>query len=245
MNPMSAIKEIEKNLQNYIRRTLPVERALPSFTEPLNELFRNYPLAEAPYLEIIPGYETGGTLQQLVDEGIIYQETADIFAKSFGKETAAEVKLYSHQFRAICDTCREGKNLIVCSGTGSGKTECFLIPLINHLVGEWIAAGSPERWDAPGVRCMVLYPMNALVNDQIRRLRGILQYAPFITFGKYTGELSLKEREVPSELRDYATFFPGENNSGASFDDEESLPNEVTLRSTWHKSPAHILVTNY
>jgi len=255
MNPIQTITDIQEQLQNYIRRTLPVERAMPAFTAPLDQLFQKYPLAQDPYLEIMPGYENGSTLQDLVADHVIFQETADIFAKAFQRPNPAAFVLYSHQADAIRAVCRDGKNLVVCSGTGSGKTECFLIPLVNHLVGEWIAAGRPEHWVAADVRAMILYPMNALVNDQIRRLRGILRYAPFITFGKYTGELDPigDEYEVRQQL---AGHIPQHQNaldaaaqgaewSGAGFDDEVPLQNEVTRRSVWHRSPAHILVTNY
>ncbi|MDD5597977.1 MAG: DEAD/DEAH box helicase, partial [Victivallaceae bacterium] len=255
MNPVETIGKIEKNLQAYIRRTFPVERSMPEFTEPLNNLFAEYPLAQSPYLEIRPGYASGTSLQELVDQSIIHQETADIFAKAFKHKHASEVHLYQHQTKAIREVCRNGKNLIVCSGTGSGKTECFLIPLVDYIVGQWIDAGKPIPWNDAGVRAMILYPMNALVNDQIRRLRSILRHAPFITFGKYTGEVKLISDEdiLPDELvqnSDHyeSQFIKATNNipySGAGFDDESALPNEVTKRSIWNRTPAHILVTNY
>ena len=84
MNPVTTIKEIETNLQAYIRRTLPVERSMPAeFTPQLNALFNSHRLAQDPYLELMPGYAPGDTLQDLVTDGTIYQETADIFAKAF------------------------------------------------------------------------------------------------------------------------------------------------------------------
>ena len=191
MNPVNAAKEIEKNLQDYIRRTLPVERADPAFSAKLNDLFAmRHLMAQDPYLELMPPYRPGTSLQQLVNEKVICQETADIFALAFlgEKEKTAEFILYSHQEAAIRAVCQGQQNLVVCSGTGSGKTECFLIPLVNFLVRQWIDAGRPEKLD-PGVRTMILYPMNALVNDQVHRLRSLLRHAPYITFGKYTGEL--------------------------------------------------------
>jgi hypothetical protein len=210
----------------------------------------------------MPGYRPGATLQGLVDGGVIHQETADIFARAFNRPNAAAFTLYSHQEAAIRDVCQNDKNLVVCSGTGSGKTECFLIPLVNYLVGQWIAAGRPTQWDAAGVRAMILYPMNALVNDQVRRLRTILKICdgtrpgiPKITFGKYTGELAAVEDEdglqeqlaqtLPEHVDALTQTTQGQEWSGAGFDDEAPLKNEVTRRSVWHQSPAHILVTNY
>jgi len=264
MNPVKTIKDIEGNLQKYIRRTLPVERSMPPFTTELDKLFKDHPLAKEPYLEMTRGYDPAATLQDLVNQQVIHPETADIFARAFpgsnGKPSSS--KLYQHQAEAIRAVCHRGENLVVCSGTGSGKTECFLIPLVNHLVGEWIAAGRPADWNASGVRAMILYPMNALVNDQIRRLRTILrvcdgntQGIPKITFGKYTGELDPVAKEegirdqlvnqLPQHIKAIGSAGTAAAWSGAGFDDEAPLPNEVTRRSGWHNSPAHILVTNY
>jgi hypothetical protein len=256
MNPITAVQDIQKHLQDYIRKTLPIERALPELQEPLEKLFKEYPLAQDPFLELMQGYELGDSLQELVTQKVIYPETAGIFAQFFRGEGAEpkDVKLYLHQTEALKAVCQQDKNLVVCSGTGSGKTECFLIPLINYLVGEWIRSGRPDRLES-GVQAMILYPMNALVNDQIRRLRQILKYAPFIRFGKYTGELESLDQEkgLRSQLEDNVSEHSNALNqaadgvdfSGVGFDDEIPLSNEVSRRSQWHNQPANILVTNY
>ncbi|MCX7855741.1 MAG: DEAD/DEAH box helicase, partial [Anaerolineae bacterium] len=75
--------------------------------------------------------------------------------------------LYLHQDRAVEKIVAGGRNIVVATGTGSGKTEAFLIPILNHLLREQ-EAGTLDR---PGVRALLLYPMNALANDQLRRLR--------------------------------------------------------------------------
>ncbi len=254
MNPVTAAKEIEKNLQNYIRRTLPVERADPAFIEKLDLLFATCQLmAQDPYLELMPPYRPGASLQQLVQDEVICQETANIFAKVFlgEKGNPADFILHSHQDAAIRAVCKDQQNLVVCSGTGSGKTECFLIPLVDFLVRRQSSGVNPGA----GVQAMILYPMNALVNDQVRRLRSILRHAPQITFGKYTGELEPigSEEGVEDELSENVDQICDDLErasadvewSGAGFDDEAPLPNEVTRRSQWSKAPAQILVTNY
>jgi hypothetical protein len=191
----------------------------------------------------------------LADDQVIHPETAQIFANYFSGGEGADIAtfhLHKHQSDAIRSVCGEGKNLVVCSGTGSGKTEAFLIPLVNHLVGEWIAAGRPENWNAPGVRALILYPMNALVNDQVRRLRGVLRYAPYITFGKYIGETK-EDDSLRADLMD--NFVAHEqavngvsdldNYHGNGFDNETRLPNEIATRTRWATNPGHILVSNY
>ena len=69
----------------------------------------------------------------------------------------------------------DGKNVVVSTGTGSGKTECFLIPILDHLMREREKEGGKI---SPGVRALLIYPMNALANDQIKRLRCLLKDHP-------------------------------------------------------------------
>ena len=248
MNPLTASEQLQVRLTDYIRFSLPIERSVPEFTPHIEKLFAEHKFAKAPYLELMTGYKTGESLQRLAEDGVIHAETASIFAKAFlGVDTPEKFFLYTHQANAIRAVCGHGKNLIVCSGTGSGKTETFLIPLVDYLVRQHENGGLKD-----GVRAMLLYPMNALVNDQIRRLRQVLRHADFITFGKYIGELE-HESDLKESFRDKAPDHVNEIEAaakdckwaGLGFDDEAALKNERTTRSSWQKSPAHILVTNY
>ncbi|WP_160310243.1 DEAD/DEAH box helicase [Neobacillus vireti] len=134
--------------------------------------------------------------------------------------------LYIHQETAIHKVVK-GKNVIVATGTGSGKTECFLLPIINELMREK-EAGTLNK----GIRALLLYPMNALANDQIARLRGILKDYPDITFGRYTGETEETQKKA-EEL--FAKTNP----------DIELIPNELISREKMRETPPHILLTNY
>lgn len=78
---------------------------------------------------------------------------------------------FKHQVDAL-ENFVAGKNLFVATGTGSGKTECFMWPMIYKLVNE--AIHHNDTWTKRGVRAIVIYPMNALVSDQIARLRSII-----------------------------------------------------------------------
>src|SRR6185436_14899440 len=77
---------------------------------------------------------------------------------------------YEHQSLSAKLALVDGKSLVVMTGTGSGKTECFLLPILGKLAREAHDSGQ-EFGTTPAVRAMVLYPMNALVNDQLGRLR--------------------------------------------------------------------------
>jgi ATP-dependent helicase YprA (DUF1998 family) len=90
--------------------------------------------------------------------------------------------LYAHQHQALERLrVREGarpQNTLVLSGTGSGKTEAFLMPVVDACF----------RNPGPGVKALIIYPMNALANDQFGRLQRLLSECPEVTFGRYTGD---------------------------------------------------------
>lgn len=79
---------------------------------------------------------------------------------------------YTHQAEALELAVRDGLSLAITTGTGSGKTESFLLPMLAKLATE--AANRPDSFAQPAVRALILYPMNALVNDQLGRLRLLL-----------------------------------------------------------------------
>ena len=79
---------------------------------------------------------------------------------------------YKHQSEAVRGSLIDRRNLVVMTGTGSGKTEAFLLPILGKLARE-ASSGSDSFANQPGMRALVLYPMNALVNDQLGRLRGL------------------------------------------------------------------------
>ena len=129
---------------------------------------------------------------------------------------------YAHQVEALEEFYR-GNDVLVTTGTGSGKTECFMWPLVANLLQE--AQSSPQTWKIQGIRTLLLYPMNALVADQIGRLRKMIgdpenrfyhQFQKLAAeptsrrpqFGMYTGRTPYpgqaekkKDRELATALR--------------------------------------------
>ena len=147
------------------------------------------------------------------------------------KEIQINRGLYLHQERALRKT-NKGKNLIVTTGTGSGKTECFIIPIINHLLRE-----AEEGTLSSGVRAILIYPMNALANDQMKRLRNLLKSYPEITFGVYNSSTKQNEQDGIAE---YGKVYKDANGRPM-----KPLKNEIVSRDQMQKTPPHILVTNY
>ena len=122
------------------------------------------------YLESTPRYKTGTAF---LDLGL---DAAALEVFSTVSEPHGDVGIlihdppYQHQAISTKMSLVDGRSLVVMTGTGSGKTECFLLPILGKLAREAKTKGSAFG-STPAVRAMVLYPMNALVNDQLGRLR--------------------------------------------------------------------------
>lgn len=222
MNPLQVSSEIEDRYRTYLRSTFAPRRSewRESFADALNAKLT---LTKGPYLQAAPPFEPGASLQALVDEGVLSEPFTSIPPDVF----PVDRPLHRHQERAIRQALA-GHNLLIATGTGSGKTECILLPTIEQLLRE-AAAGTLAQ---PGVRALLLYPMNALANDQLRRLRSLLKVFPDITFGRYVGDTREKQHEA---LEVFRLTFPG----------EEPLPNERLSREEMRREPPHILITNF
>lgn len=179
-------------------------------------------LSKGPYLEVMPGYRKGKSAKELIEEGVLCNSFARYGNASFDLERP----LYVHQESAIRKVS-DGRNVVIATGTGSGKTESFMFPLMDALQREQEAGTL-----GPGVRALILYPMNALANDQLKRMRQLFSSTPEITFGRYTGETKEKRDEA---VADFTERFPG----------EKVLPNELLSREEMRQTPPNILLTNY
>ena len=268
MNPSKISSSIQKALVEQTLSLRPIHKACPSIADEYKKTISRYKFLSSPYLEKIPYYaqDENTTLMSLFQEAIdennpgtvLEEETAMLFAAEFGQKGHPEnVKLYSHQAEAVRNAA-QGKNLIICTGTGSGKTESFLIPVIDAIIKERKQCEEIGQPYQKGVRVMILYPMNALVNDQLRRIRSVLRqaqdceinYAKEITFGIYTSELP-RTRQGIGNVEGFANEIRTEN--GDNFvepiypylSSEVKINNEYLSRADWAKGPADILITNY
>lgn len=125
---------------------------------------------QRPYLESTPRYVTGKPFQQLNLPHPVLEVFSVVSEESPGREVLIHNPPYHHQMEAVTRTIIHGRSLVVMTGTGSGKTECFLLPILGKLAVEASQSGK-EFGNTAAVRAIVLYPMNALVNDQLGRLR--------------------------------------------------------------------------
>lgn len=222
-NPIEASRRIGESYREYIATTIHFADAdLQGQLEAI--LQEPGYLSKGPFLEAAPPYTKDKTVRELVDEGVLCRSMLRLGGGSKEKFDP-DRPLYVHQVRAIRKAV-EGHNYAVVTGTGSGKTECFLLPILNDILKEF-----EEEGPSSGVRAMILYPMNALANDQLKRMRELLRGTP-ITFGRYTGDT---EEEEPGALSKWNDENPG----------QVKLPNEIISRESIRRNPPNILLTNY
>ena len=141
-----------------------------------------------PLIQLSPAYRRDATVDELAAEGILHPTTAQVFRRADGQS----IRLYTHQVQAI-RAIHAGRSVVVTSGTGSGKSYCYFIPIVDTAVR------FPEE---PGPIAIVVYPMNALVNSQHQALSELKRHyeartgQPFpLRFARYTGETPNEERE--------------------------------------------------
>ena len=139
-------------------------------------------------VQVSPGYRREKTVEDLAGEGILHPETAEFFRDARGSSFC----LYTHQVRAI-ELAVEGRSFVLTSGTGSGKSLCFFLPIIDSLLRDPAPDGVTSA--------LVVYPMNALVNSQLNSLQELGQRYRDRTgrdfpvrFARYTGETGEEER---------------------------------------------------
>ena len=228
-SPIEASESIKQTYIDYITTSFPIADA--HYRNILRDALASYgSVAKGPYLDVSGSFKTAKSVSELVSDGSISKLFLTLESKQEKeKELKISRPLYSHQQSAFLKA-NAGANLVITTGTGSGKTECFLLPILQALLAEK-EAGTLDR----SVRAIIIYPMNALANDQIKRIRNILATFSDITFGLYNSNTRHDQSKAIADYR--------------SLHKEEAfpipLPNEVISREMMQKTPPHILITNY
>lgn len=152
-----------------------------------------------PFVALNPFFESGGRVDELVAEGLLHPACADIFQTGKPKDSVGcdgtPITLHRHQREAI-EAAGGGGSYVLTTGTGSGKSLSYILPIVNKVLR--------DRERHPGtrrVRAIVVYPMNALANSQVEELnkylrRGYPEGGEPVTFAKYTGQESQADREA-------------------------------------------------
>jgi ATP-dependent helicase YprA (DUF1998 family) len=147
-----------------------------------------------PLVQLNPNYLRDENVDALAKSGLLDPLTASIFR--FGRGPAGSpagipLQLYKHQVQAI-DIAQQRKSYVVTTGTGSGKSLTFFVPIIDSIVR------TRSKRPKPGIHAIVVYPMNALANSQeeeLRKFLGSFGDKPPVTVRRYTGQESDAQRK--------------------------------------------------
>lgn len=157
--------------------------------EGVNAIYATNRFWPDPLISINPNFEKGATVADLAKEGVLHPHTAQIF-----RIDGAAMRLHRHQEQAVAKA-HERTSFVVTTGTGSGKSMCFFIPILDAAVRARVA-GEERR-----TRAIVVYPMNALANSQMEELKKFLNHSGLPehlrpTFARYTGQDDAADREA-------------------------------------------------
>lgn len=301
-NPIALFAQLRETYLRYLDSPFDL-RYEPLVAERRAILDRDGRLYREPLIEPAPPYASSGrTFPQAADEiltGFWPASTIGDLA-SFVAQGLFPVgrELYSHQFEALRASTRAHEDVIVTSGTGSGKTECFLLPLAAALVEESVRWGTcppppttQDWWNHPAppgvrgrnhprvaqrghedpvtrpaaMRALVMYPLNALAEDQLVRLRvgldGLTARAWLDTnrgghrffFGRYTGRTPVagqRNGSKEADLRQELLSIQMDANAVARDPDAARFFQDLSGAEMWSRwdmqdQPPDILITNY
>jgi hypothetical protein len=147
-----------------------------------------------PLIQLNPSFEPGDWIDDLIKQGLLHPECSRIFKRDKDKPkyhgAGQPLRLHKHQSDAI-RVAQTGANYVLTTGTGSGKSLAYIVPIVDHVL---------RRGSGQGVQAIVVYPMNALANSQEGELTKFLKLGypdgqgP-VTFARYTGQESDEARQ--------------------------------------------------
>lgn len=271
-----------------------IDSSLPLRYDTLNQERRKHlsqagVLSQSPLIESIPVYPSSGYTLSQAAEALDCPELAALAAPLMPEGRT----LYTHQWQALQSVMQDRRDLVVTTGTGSGKTESFLLPLLAELGREsrtweppefndsekWWESLKTPRWQSQfehiqrpqAVRALILYPLNALVEDQLRRLRltlndpGVLDWLDQeaggnrITFGRYNGQTpvsgAIGKASSQKRLTEWMQRLARQSEAFKSLskDKQQEIfgyfqePDNAEMLNRWdmQTTPPDILITNY
>lgn len=235
LNPITFSERVVTDFLRYQLTTYPFadDRLDAQMRALLNlEQSRQTPLFRGPFVSLSRAFRAGSSLADLAAKGVVHAALPTL---------VPHAHLYGHQQSAI-ESVAARRHTLVATGTGSGKTECFLYPILSHCLT------LRDEGAAEGIVAVIVYPMNALAEDQLGRLRHIL-VGTGISFGMYTGRTPEAEADVSGDrLRAGASRADYEARVKLHQEARQHVavlpPEERASRKEMRAKPPRILLTN-
>jgi ATP-dependent helicase YprA (DUF1998 family) len=189
MNIFDFRKQLIKDYSTYIRSFIQIKN--DEIRSKVDDELNAGLLWPEPLIQLNPTFETGEMIDELVRNGVLRSECDRIFRdKPELHSEGRQLKLHKHQSDAI-KIARDGYNYVLTTGTGSGKSLSYIIPIVDHIL-----RNGPGR----GIQAIVVYPMNALANSQLGELTKFINFGypngkgP-VRFARYTGQEGDEEKQ--------------------------------------------------
>ncbi len=256
-------EKIQELYIKYLQTGLPISNSI--IAEERKNLFKNVKynaLWHEPYIEYIPKYIDYKNIIQSAQELNCYQEYSDFIINS--KLFTNDMKLYKHQFESLKESIN-GKHIVITTGTSSGKTESFILPTYYNILKSHIQQDNNDC-----IKSLIIYPLNALVEDQLVRLRRTLNSQHIktwyknnhirpVTFARYTGRTPEYIEEIYKSTWENVKYSRCKEieicqdcNYGKEpckniyhYQDTDDDSTELISREQIHTNTPDILITNY
>jgi len=221
-NPITALDEISEAYRIFVSSFQKFKN--PIIRDWIDEKIKNGTLLyKGPYIDLARRFADGDSFDALIGEGLLHRDTPLYFARDPGDRSGHAVRLYRHQSDSI-RSVMTGHNTVVTSGTGSGKSFCFAVPVVSTCL-------SLRDQGLAGIKAILVYPMNALANsqydDMAERLAG-----SGLKIAIYTGDTKHTFKEALESYRE-------RTGRSAPYD------SELISREEIQRNPPDILITNY
>lgn len=215
MNPFRVLQSIKSDYRQAVEGTQVIkdQKVKDLIAKAIKE---DELLWREPYVQITRRFRKGAPLKKVVDEGVLHPDVLKVFYRDEKDRQSPPIDLHMHQLKSV-QAYAEGKNYLVSTGTSSGKSNCFFIPIVDACL---------KRKGQKGIKAIVVYPMNALANSQYWNMAQRL-VGTGLKIGKFTGQTAKTEEEAMKVYRG------------------EPLDSEVLDRQAMFENPPDILITNY
>lgn len=225
MNPFETLAHVQDSYRTYVYTFQRIRNhVIQEWIQ--DKIAEGTLLWKDPYIQLNRRFEPGETLQNLVEQGILHKGVLRIFTTKDenGKLATTPITPYKHQSQAIISTVKDNANTLVTTGTSSGKSFCFGIPIVNECL-------KMRDQGLRGIKAIIVYPMNALANSQYEDFAQRL-HGTGLKIGLYTGDT----KNSPEEARAVLKSATGR---------EEPYDSELLSRDEIQANPPDILMTNY